>query len=294
MGYLFIVLAVAANAAKGASSKFVSGKIATTRQNALFNFARNILCAAFALITVFIADRGNFFTVYSIEILLCGISGAAMALFTFCWIFAVKSDAYMLVSACSSASFIIPCVFGFLLLKETLTFTKLIAFFIIVVALFFLLRHNFALKGKITLPQAILLLLVFFTSGINQAMQKIYAVNITDKNVAYYTFYTFSFAALILIFAIPFIKRDASKECGFLVIKNSGYLLVMAVGNFLSTYFQGIAAKSVDSIILYPVLNALSLIAGSLMSSLLFKEKLTKSCFIGLILVFSALILSRL
>ena len=66
----------------------------------------------------------------------------------------------------------------------------------------------------------------------------------------------------------------------------------MAIGNFASTYFQSVAAKTVDSIILYPMFNALILIAGGIVSAVLFKEKFTKSCLVGLILVFVALILS--
>lgn len=294
MGYLFAILSVVSNAAKGACSKFVSSDIATPKQNTFFNGVRNVLCTIIAFVMVLTVDGGRSLAIAPIEVLLCGISGAVMALFTFAWTFAVKSDAYMLVSACNSASFVIPCIFGFTLLGERLTLYKFLAFVIIVVALYFLLRHNFTLKGKITFPQAILLFCIFFSTGTYQAMQKIYAVNVSGKDIAYYTFYTFAASTVFLIFATLFLKKEEGRKMSGILRKNTVFLLVMAIGNFASSYFQGVAAKSVDSIILFPMINALSLIAGSLVSSLLFKERVTKSCAVGLLLVFVALVLSRI
>ena len=144
MGYFFIFLSVISNAAKGACSKFVSEDISTAKQNVFFNFVRNLLCTVIAFAMVLVLDGGKNLAMQPIEILLSGLSGAAMAIFTISWMFAVKSDAYMLVNSCNSASFVIPCIFGFTLLDESLTVYKLIAFFVIVAALYFLLKHNFS------------------------------------------------------------------------------------------------------------------------------------------------------
>ena len=292
MGYIFIFLSVISNAAKGAASKFVSEDISTAKQNTFFNFVRNLFCTVIAFVMVLVLDGGENLRIQPTEIFLSVISGAAMAIFTFSWMFAVKSDAYMLVNACNSASFVIPCIFGFSLLGERLTVCKLIAFAVILLALYFLLKHNFKLKGKITASQAVMLFLIFLTTGTYQAMQKIYAVTITDKDISYYTFYTFFVSTVILFLATLFSKREESGTAQGIVRKNFVFLSIMAIGNFASTYFQSIAAKTVDSIILYPMFNALILIAGGIVSAVLFKEKFTKSCLVGLILVFVALILS--
>jgi len=135
---------------------------------------------------------------------------------------------------------------------------------------------------------------IALSMGLYQAMQKIYAVNIISKDVAYYTLYTFAISGIILIIASPFFKKEEGTKMGVIVRKNTVPLVIMAVGNFTSSYFQGLAAKSVDTIILFPMINALSLIAGGLVSSLIFKERITKSCVVGLVLVFIALLLSRL
>ena len=95
--------------------------------NAAFNGVRNILSMLIALLTVVVVDRSSFFTLHPIEILLCGISGLSMAVFTITWIFAIKGEAYMLVSACSSASFIIPCIFGLFVFHESVSPFEFIA-----------------------------------------------------------------------------------------------------------------------------------------------------------------------
>ena len=55
----------------------------------------------------------------------------------------------------------------------------------------------------------------------------------------------------------------------------------MTVGLFCSSYFQTLAAKTVDAIVLYPMTCALSLIAGSSMASIFFKENFTKDSVIS-------------
>ena len=59
------------------------------------------------------------------------------------------------------------------------------------------------------------------------------------------------------------------------------YIIFMTVGLFCSSYFQTLAAKTVDAIVLYPMTCALSLVAGSSMASIFFKENFTKDSVIS-------------
>ena len=67
----------------------------------------------------------------------------------------------------------------------------------------------------------------------------------------------------------------------------------MGLALFATSYFQTCAAKEVDAIILYPLLNALNLIGGSSMASLIFREKMSRDSVIGIVLVFGALLFSK-
>ena len=133
---------------------------------------------------------------------------------------------------------------------------------------------------------------VLVSGGINSTMQKLYSITVIGKSAAYYTFYTFIVAGCVMLLIAAFMKADAR---GRVINRaSSKHLAVMSAGMFLATYFQTLAARSLDAMILYPTVNALSLIAGSVMSSLLFKERMTVRCILGTLIVFFALLLSRL
>ena len=197
----------------------------------------------------------------------------------------------MLVSTFNSANFIIPCAVGIAFLSERFTLGKALALILIAFAILLLVGHNLKIKGRLTPRSVLTLLLVLVSGGVNSTMQKLYSITVTEKSAAYYTFYTFLVAGALMLVISAFMKADA---CGVFNGRSIKHLTVMSVGMLLATYFQTLAARLLDAIILYPTVNALSLIAGSVMSSLLFKERLTWRCILGTAIVFFALMLSRL
>lgn len=70
-------------------------------------------------------------------------------------------------------------------------------------------------------------------------------------------------------------------------------MIIMSGSLFAVSLFQSLAAKTVDAIILYPLISGLSLAAGSIMSAILFKEKPDRNSIIGVLLVLSAVVLSK-
>lgn len=130
----------------------------------------------------------------------------------------------------------------------------------------------------------------------NQTVQKLYTSYAPQKSAAEYTFYSFVFTAAALIVAKLIIHIGSSeKPKNKNMLKNNfGYILVMSISLFGASFFQTLAEARIEAIILYPLLSALSLIAGSTMASLFFKEKLKKDCIIGIVLVLCALIFSKI
>lgn len=294
MGYIFIFLSVFSNALKGYCTKQLSKKTETTGDAIRLNKVRMVICCLYAMLFVLLKQEGNILNISVKEFWICLISGIAQAVFAICWMLAIKTDAYMLVSSSASASFVVPCVFGLFLLNEHFTLLKFLSFIVIIIALYFMLRHNFSVKGKLTKIQILLLGLVLLSQGLNQSMQKLYAYCIINKDGSYYTLYSFIFATVLLFISERLFKKSPNTGNQQFIRTNMKFILIAAFGLFATTYFQTLAAKSVDAIILYPMVNALSLIAGTTMASLFFKEKISKDCIIGIIFVFAALILSRI
>lgn len=295
MGYLFIFASVFANALKGYSSKCVSKNIDTSRDAIEINIARSVLCCVIAAVFVLFEQESLALSINLAEFCICLISGVSMAVFVVCWMLAIKTDAYMLVSACASASFILPCIFGIFILNEHFTLYKSLSFATSVIALYFLLRYNFSVKGKLSKISILLLAVILLSQGLNQTMQKMYAHYIVYKDGSYFTLYTFMFTSMLLFPAKGFFKKASPNiEHRRLIKKNMKYILLMSAGLFGTSYFQTLAAARVDAIILYPMVNALSLIAGTTMASLFFNEKISKDCIIGVLFMLSALIFSKI
>lgn len=291
MGYIFILSAVLCNTVKGYASKRVSGDLKTVRENIIFNIARNAICCIFAFLFVLLRNAKGLFNITPQEVIICTVSGVAMAVFTCAWILALKTDAYMLVSACAASSFAVPCILGLVFLGEGFTVCKFTAFIMILCALYFLLRYNFSLKGKLSKRQILLLGLIIISQGITQAMQKLYNVYIPGKDTACYTLYMFVVSFLVLMPVLPFCKKE-KRECAA-IKNNTVYIIIMGLALFASSYFQTLAAKSIEAVVMYPLLNALNLIGGSVMASLLFKERMCRDSITGIILVFCALMFSK-
>ena len=132
MGYFYVLCSVAANAAKAASSKFVSKALVTLRSNMLYNGVRNTASALLALLLALALDFNGFLSLMPSEALICAISGASMVVFTLSWTVAVRGEVYMLVSTFNSANFIIPCAVGIAFLDERFTLGKALALILIV------------------------------------------------------------------------------------------------------------------------------------------------------------------
>lgn len=293
MGFIYILIAVLFNATKGYSSKCVSSSLSTLRENFYFNVVRLFVSCLFALAFVLFKGVNDIFTVRVRGIVVCAVAGIAMSIFTCVWQLAIRSKAYMLVSACSSASFIIPALCGLLLWNESFTLARFGAFIFIGFAMYFLLMYDFKLNGKISFQDAVLIILVFITQGVMQCTQKLYAIYVPDKDSSIYTLYMFFFAFCTSLFLLLLFKKNKSEK-GILVLHgNVIYMLIMSGSLFATSFFQTLAAKSIDAVILYPILSGLSLVAGSAMSALFFKEKLTRNSVIGITFVFGALVLSR-
>ena len=170
---------------------------------------------------------------------------------------------------------------------------KLIAFILILCSLYFLLKYNFKLNGKLSAKQILLLVLIIISQGIYQTTQKLYSVYVPNKDTSLYTLYMLFVSFIVFVIISRFVKNDTKDQKKHIIKYNLKYILIMGLALFATTYFQTLAAKEIDAIILYPVLSALGLTGSSIMSSAIFKEKMSRDSVIGIILVFCALMFSR-
>ena len=79
------------------------------------------------------------------------------------------------------------------------------------------------------------------------------------------------------------------KRSGIDIIKIL-YIAIMAVFLFANTYFKTLAASILDSVMLYPLSQGLSLLLSLIMSAVFFKEKIKPISITGITVLFVGLL----
>jgi len=288
--WLFLISSVFFNAVKGFSTKQISGKFVTLSDNISVNIYRNAFCAILGLFYL-ILFGGNLLIDFK-SLVICAIAGISMATFLMTYLYSVRSGAYMMVSAFTSASFIIPFIGALIFLDEKLSVNNLAAVIIMGAAMYLLCLYNNKIKVKLTAKNLLVLICVTVFYGIYQFTQKLYILRTDGENASAYTFYMFLFAVVSLFVMKLFTlkSKEKSTDC----IKKPQvifYASLAAVALYLVTYFQTVAAKGIPATVMYPVVNGLTLVAGTLMSVLFFGEKLKWESIVGIALVFVAMLL---
>ncbi len=109
---VFLLLAVFAGSVKGFCGKKISGYAESVSACVQMNLWRMVLCCIIGVILSLATGatlRPSSWTETAIWLL----SGFSTAIFIISWTLAVRTDAFMLVSACTTAAFLIPLLFGF-------------------------------------------------------------------------------------------------------------------------------------------------------------------------------------
>lgn len=290
---LYLLCSVFTNALKGYSTKKISGDVVSFSDNVIINIYRNVLCVVigFFYLLIFGGNLG----ISALQLLTTAVAGVSMAVFLMSWLYSVKSGAYMMVSAFTSGSFIVPFVYALIFMDEKLSWRKITACLVMCAAMYLLCCYNNKIKTKLSVKSVAVLILISLSYGASQTAQKIYNLQTDSQNTTAFTFYMFVFASAALVLLSAFSGRGEKGKFKFLKNKRVViYASVAAAALFFTTYFQTVAAKSMDATVLYPLSNGLTLVAGTLMSVFFFGEKMKKESAVGIVLVFAALILYNL
>lgn len=292
IGFLFILITVILNVSKGGFSKKVSAHLDCTADNINVCLVRNIFCVAFSAIILFFS--GTSFAISKTGFAISAFSAVSTTVNYIFWLISLKGDAYMLASTMSNSSFIIAAICGIVVFHETPSVMKIIAFFLILIAVFFMTRYQTKLYKKPSLKDFVFLFMVFVSSGTNSVSQKLFTTYAGDYSVSIFTFYTFVLSCGLLIVLRPFFK--ATSTCAYRTKKIMSllpFIILMGLALYGSTFFLTEATKLVDAVILYPLNSALSILGASVMAWVCFSEKPSRDSVIGAFFVVAALILSR-
>lgn len=300
MGYLFLSLALAAGITKGYCGKKTSFAIASASDSMLMNVLRMVLCIAIGFVLVIVQSGAKALSADGFMLAVAALSGIASAAFVVSWLLSVRTGAYMMVEVFLLLGVTVPITLCRVFFNETVGVWQIVGIAILLVAVFIMCTYNSSVKGKLKIGALLLLILCGFSNGIADFAQKIFVKMKPDGSIAAFNFYTYVFAALALAIAY-LVFRSADQKAGASprkpreVIKPIWYfVLIMAVCLFANSYFKTLAAQRLDAVLLYPLNQGCSVVLSLLMSAIIFKERITARCIMGICLSFVALIMINL
>lgn len=292
MGYLFLSVALFCGAVKGFCGKKMSSYATTLKSAVLINLVRMTLCIILSLLSVFLS--GNFAKLNASPelLLISALSGLGTSAFIVTWLLSVRKSAYMMLDVFLMLGTLVPSISGFFLYGEPIGIKRWGGFAVLVVAVLIMCSYNNSVKVKFTPTSFFLLVLCGLSNGVTDLSQKMAARTVKDLSVDVFNFYTYLFAALILLSFLIFLpKKEETELSPPLTMKPFVYVLIMAVALAANSYFKTVAAFYIVSAELYPLSQGISLILSTLMATFLFREKLKISAVVGIVLSFVGLII---
>ena len=329
MGYVFIITAVFAGLVKGFCAKKISGYSKKISQLSVLTCTRMFFCIVIGFFVVCITT-GSFssFTIDQKTLLVAFLCGLSMSIFLVSWLLAAQVGAYMLLEVFLTLGVIVPLVFSSFFFNERIVWLKWIGVALLAVASYIMSAYSNKIRGAKTSKLGFVFLCICcFTNGFTQFTQKWFTVIASERQLANlfvcdastFNFYTYLFAFAILVCFVLLLRlahgrktlqtnenarletventkdlqseTEDQKDGTYALIKRAWiFIFVMSACLFLHSYFTTRAADYLSSSELYPLLQGLSLVLSVVMSAIFFKERITKTCILGIFIAFIALL----
>ena len=295
MGYLFLAIALLAGATKGYCGKMTSGYVNEYKDAMLANTIRMVFCVLIGFIMTVVQSRIGALRIDMTTAWIAVLSGVTSSVFVVSWLVSVKKGAYMMMDVFLMLGVIVPLIGSSISFGESIRPIQWLGLAVLMVAVLIMCSYSNSIKGKMNISSLILLIVCGVSCGLSDFSQKLFVEHTSTISVAVFNFYTYVVSAAVLfIFYLIFSKKENSDAAPTDLKHIFGYILVMSICLFANSYFQTKAAGYLPSAQLYPLSKGAALILSSLMSAILFGERLTLKCIIGMILSFAALLIINL
>ncbi len=293
---------------KTASRQVVAG-ISFFRYGAYYNLA----AALFALITLAITG----FTGFNLPTLLCSLVSAILfSIDLFTSIQTMKGAPLTVCSIFGLGGLIVSCIGGIFLFNEPVSWLQGVGLATFLIGAYVHTQKGKKETKKISFYTYVLLFLRLFINGLVMIVQKYFSLNVVGGNVSTFSFLTFLLNFLImLVCAIVLYLKGKTKPTvqteiavteqtvteeenprpQKTILGLSKTLLVcgglLAFALFVINFLVTELGKTVDSVILFPVSSAISIVMTAVIGWVVFKEKLNLKSIIGLIVALLGIII---
>ena len=290
MGYIFAFTAIFFALMKGFCGKKISDYTARPGDAAYYNILRMLICILIGAAIVAVEGKG--FEVSIQVLIISALSGLSLAVMVISWLMAARKSVYMLVDVFCTLSVAIPLSLSAILYGEKIDLYDAIGLTLLVGATYLIAGYSAKTKKqKLKLPEYLILVLVFLSIGFTNFLQKVFVKTSTGESVNLFNFYTYLFAALVLLLFLLLTKKEKNAEKTKHPIKAYVLVCFMALSLFCNSLFATLAAEKLTSAELYPLTQGSTLALAPVMAAIFFGEKPKPRLIVGIILCFTGLII---
>ncbi|MEC8603360.1 MAG: EamA/RhaT family transporter [Bacteroidota bacterium] len=199
--------------------------------------------------------------------------------------FGTQKIGIAITTVSNKMSMIIPVLIGLFVFKEDKNFLKLIGIVLAILAIFFSCSKN----GKLSFDKKYLpvIILVFIGQGIADSTLKWaqeFAINASNNNVFFATtFFTAAFSGTLFMM-IQLRKITVT-------LRSLLWGVILGIPNYFTLYFfvEALSARVFESSQVFPIVNMGVIVLTAVMGIILFREHLSKSNLMGILLALIAI-----
>lgn len=307
MGYVFVLLQIAAGLTKGFCGKKTSAYTKEFKDAAFINAVRMLFCIFIGFFVLLFSNNLQNLSVSFTNFMVMTFSGVVNAVFTVTWLVSVKKSSYMLVDVILTVSVIIPVIFSLIIFNEGIHYIQIIGFIVLVLSVMVMSSYNNSVKTeKLTFKNVLILVICGISQGLVNFSQKFYTNINETPNVSVFNFYSYIISAAILFcfyFISTYIDKRKSNTINANLVEETDnnplklvksillYVIIMAICLYAYTYFSTSASTTLPATLQYPLTQGLNLALSLIMSAICFKEKINFKSTLSIILTFIALIM---
>lgn len=242
------------------------------------------------------------------------LSGLGLGVSNCCSLYAMANGTMVLNSLFGTAGLLVPSIAGIFLYQEYLSFWQYIAIVIFIMGAYFLMGNSKLVYGKFTFKTLVILILNLLTNGVTMLSQTMFARELPEGNVSFFSLLSFVIGAMALSIMLGVIyiavykckDKHVEKEItqSFVLIPKPGnelkldkivyvYAICLSIAVFFVSQLITLCASTVSPVILFSITCGGATIISSIVGTAIYKEKFTKETTIGIILGIGALIMIK-
>lgn len=269
-----------------------------------YGAAYQLFAAVFALVTAFAV---GFYGVNAPTIVCSAISAILFGIDIFCGIEAIKGCSLVVANTFANGGLIISVAASYIWFGEDVSAFQIAGLVVFFVSVYLLSVTKKEEKDKKITPKTLVLLIIdLIANGAVMVVQKYFALKVEGGNTAVFSLFTFLLCAVIMAvcaFVVrlrptdPALSAPEQSEnpqpdkkpflCAKLVVCAAALALALFAINYLVTEM----GHYVDSVVLFPVSSAISVLITALVGAIAYKEKPNAFGIAGIVLGLVSIIL---